>query len=283
MSRKPDIILKITCPLFGENSVDEKKLKINEWELTTTNLHRISLRKYEVAVLPVGAIEAHNRHLPEGQDFHHTTHVARRCCQLAWEKAPSVICLPTLPYGVDCNQLAYPLAIHVSQTTLDTMVRDIITSLRAHEIRKIVLINGHGGNDFKPLVRQIQCDMDVHVFLCNWWMVGADNYDKIFTKPDDHAGQMETSIAMAIFPELIEPNVAGDGRARPFRFEALQKGWVTTSRNFARLNDHCAIGDPAEASAEKGRQYLDLVCQRISSFLIELAQTPIDEHFPHQP
>lgn len=256
---------------------------IEEWDLTRTNLHRISQRTYEAAVLPIGAVEAHNRHLPEGQDLLHTTHVARESCRRAWEQCPSVICLPTLPYGVDCNQMAYPLAIHVSQAVLDAMVREIIVSLRAHGLRKIVLLNGHGGNDFVPLVRQIQCDLDVHVFLCNWWTVGLDRYDEIFDRPDDHAGQFETSVALALYPDLVEADVAGDGAARPFRFEALRKGWVRTSRDFAKLNDHCAAGDPTGATAERGRKYLDLVCGRIGDFLAELARAEIDEHFPHVP
>jgi creatinine amidohydrolase len=256
---------------------------INEWDLTETNLHRVSQRRYEVAVLPIAAIEAHNRHLPEGQDLRHTTYVARRCCELAWKRCESVICLPTIPYGVDCNLLAFPLTIHVSQVTLDALVRDIIASLHKHGIRKIVLINGHGGNDFTALIRQIQTDLPVHVFLCNWWTVGHDRYDEIFEAPDDHAGEFETSVALALYPELVELKVAADGRARPFRFEALEKGWARTSRDFARLNDHCAVGDPSRASAEKGRKYLDLVCERVSGFLVELAQTPIDEHFPHVP
>ena len=83
---------------------------IHEWDLSETNLHRISSRKYEVAVLPTAAIEPHNRHLPEGQDWLHSTYVARRSCELAWERCPSVICLPAIPYGVDCNQLDFPMA-----------------------------------------------------------------------------------------------------------------------------------------------------------------------------
>ena len=256
---------------------------IDEWDLAATNLHRCSQRHYEVAVLPTGAIEPHNRHLPEGQDFLHTTYVARQSCKMAWEKCQSVLCLPTLPYGVDCNQLAFPLAIHVSQQTLDALVRDIIASLLAHGLRKVVIINGHGGNDFLPLVRQLQYDVGVHVFLCNWWTVGGDSYDAIFDKRDDHAGQFETSVAMELYPHLVEAQNAGDGHVRPFRFEALEKGWVRTSRNFARLNDHCAAGDPSGASARRGREYLDLVCARISAFLVELAQATIDEHFPHVP
>ncbi|MFB3891103.1 MAG: creatininase family protein [Phycisphaerae bacterium] len=254
---------------------------INEWDITATNLSRTSKRKYEVAVLPAAAVEAHNRHLPEGQDFLHTTYIARHSCELAWPRCQSIVCLPALPFGVDCNQLSFPLAIHVSQATLDAMVREIIASLRHHGIRKVLIINGHGGNDFVPLVRQIQCDMDVFVFLANWWLVGQDKYKDIFDRPDDHAGQFETSVAMELYPDLIEKGVEGDGAARPFLFEALNKGWVRTSRDFSRLNDHCAAGDPRGATAARGRAYLDLVCQRLSDFIVELAQTPIAGNFPH--
>jgi creatinine amidohydrolase len=256
---------------------------IDEWDLTATNLYRIKQRKYEVAVLPTAAIEAHNRHLPEGMDFRQANYVARRCCAAAWEQCPAVICLPAIPYGVDCNLMAFPLSLHVSQATLDAMIRDIIAALNHYGIRKLVIINSHGGNDFTPLVRQVQSDLDTHVFVCNWWQVGSDHYAEIFANADDHAGELESSVALALFPELVEPDVAGSGAARPFRFEALQKGWVRTSRQFDRLNDHCAVGDPSHASAEKGRRYLDLVCERVTAFLVELAGTEIDEHFPHAP
>ncbi|MBC8183969.1 creatininase family protein [candidate division KSB1 bacterium] len=256
---------------------------IENWNLVKTNLDRLSKNKPEAAIIPVAAIEPHNRHLPEGQDFFHTSYVAEQSCKTAWDKCKSVICLPTIPYGVDCNLMDFPLAIHVSQATLDAMIKDIIISLLHHGIKKIVIINGHGGNDFSPLIRQIQCDLDVHVFLCNWWTVAMDKYEKIFEKPDDHAGEFETSIALELFPELVEYKKAGDGIAKPFRFEALQKGWIKTSRRFAKLNDHCATGEPSDATAEKGRKYLDVVLERISNFLVELAETPIDDSFPHLP
>ncbi len=256
---------------------------IDEWDLTATNLHRISKRRYEVAVLPISAIEAHNRHLPEGQDYRHTTCVARTACKAAWDRCQSVICLPTIPYGVDCNLMAYPLTIHVSQATLDAMVRDIVVSLRKHGIRKVLILNGHGGNEFMPLIRQLQTEVDTNVFLCNWWRVGMDKYGDIFECRDDHAGEMETSVAMALYPELIEPGVAGDGGVRPFRFEAVRQGWVLTSRDFAKINDHCASGDPSKASTDKGRQYMELVCGRIADFLVELAEAKLDDKFPHEP
>jgi len=253
---------------------------INDWELLTANQHTLAKNQYDVAVLPIGATEAHNRHLPEGMDLLHTTAVARRACQRAWNQGGRVILLPGLPYGVDCNLMEFPLTIHVSQTTLDTMVRDIIVALRRHGIQKVVLLNGHGGNDFVPLIRQIQSDMDTFVFLCDWWKVGHDKYSEIFDNPDDHAGELETSVAMALFPQLVNLENAGNGQVHPFRFEALKNGWVRTSRDFAKINDHCAAGDPSQATTDKGQRYLDLVTTRLSNFLVELSQTPIDENFP---
>jgi len=254
---------------------------INEWDLTKTNQFRLRKNKPEVVVIPTSAIEPHNLHLPEGQDFLHTSFVAEQVCKRAWQKCKKVICLPAIPYGVDCNLMDFPLAIHVSQNTLDAMLQDIITSLNSYGIKKFVIINGHGGNDFTPFIRQIQSDLGVHVFLSDWWKTALDRYDEIFEKKDDHSGEFETSIALALFPDLVELENAGDGLTRPFRFTALQKGWVKTSRRFANLNDHCAAGSPTDASAEKGKKYLEIVLQRLSDFLVELAESPIDEFFPH--
>lgn len=256
------------------------KSEIPEWDLARVNLSRIQQNRYEVAVLPVGAVEAHNWHLPEGMDVIHSEYVARTACEQAWPKCQSVICLPPVPFGVDPNLMAFPLTIHVSQAALDGYITEIIQSLRKHGIRKIVILNGHGGNDFKPLVRQIQYDTDVHLFVCDWWKVGADIANELFGAGDDHAGVLETSVAMEICPQLVEPEKAGDGQVPPFRFEALEKGWVSTSRDFSKLNDHCSVSSDAPANAERGRQYLSLVCERISNFLVELAQSEIDDSFP---
>ena len=255
---------------------------INEWDIASTNLHRARARLYEVAVLPVGAIEAHNRHLPLGTDFRCADHVARAAAAAAWQRCPSVLCLPALPYGVDCNLMAFPLTVTVKQATLDAMIREIFSALRQHGLRKFVILNGHGGNDFLPFVRQVQTELDIHIFVIDWWKVGADQYDQIFTQRDDHAGQFETSTALALFGQEVELANAGDGAVRPFRFEALRQGWAYTSRDFGKMTTDCASGNPQGASPDRGRQYLDICVSRIADFLVQVACAPIDEFFPFQ-
>ena len=254
---------------------------IEKWNITHVNLDITEQVKYEVAVLPTSAIEPHNRHLPYGQDYLLCKHVAKRVCKEAWEKGAKVLYLPGLPYGVDCNLMDFPLPIHVSQATLDMMIRDIVASLRASGIRKILLLNGHGGNCFTPLVRQIQCDMDVHVFTSNWWLAGLDRADEFFTDPGDHAGQLETSCCQAVYPNLVGEVKPKTGLTPAFRFDGLNEGWVKTSRDFGKLNNECAAGDPEGSTAEKGHAYIDMVCERMTKFLVDLAHEPIDETFPH--
>ena len=256
---------------------------INEWDLGSTNQRRIRAQKYEVAVLPIGSVEPHNWHLPEGMDWRAATHVSRESCRRAWEKGARVICLPAVPFSSDANLMPFPLTIDVRQETVDAYVTDIVRSLRHHGIRKFLLLNAHGGNHFMPLIRVLHADQDVHVFLCNWWTVGNDKYNEIFDKPDDHAGEEETSVALALFPDEVELSHAASGTPAPYRFEALRAGWVQTARRFERLNAHCAVGDPRAATAEKGRKWLELTCSRLADFLVELAASPLDASFPQVP
>lgn len=256
-------------------------MKISNWLLKETNLRRLKENMPEVAVIPTSAIEPHNLHLPIGQDFMHTGHIVEQSVKKAWEETKKVIALPGLPYGVDCNLLDFPIAIHVSQTVLDAMLRDIIKSLLNYDIKKIVLINGHGGNDFTPFIRQTQSDLDVHIFQMDWWKVGDDKYFDVFEKPEDHAGEMETSVGLALYPHLVELKYAKDGKAKPFRIKALKNGWARTSRDFGKLNDHCATADPYAGTAEKGDKYLNIVIERISEFLTDLANEPLDDTFPY--
>ena len=89
------------------------------------------------------------------------------------------------------------------------MITDLVESLAHHGIRKIVLLNSHGGNDFKPLLRELYGKTTVHIFLCNWYTAIGDAEGEIFEHPDDHAGEMETSFGLAYFPDLVARNADG--------------------------------------------------------------------------
>jgi creatinine amidohydrolase len=234
----------------------------------------------EVAVLPMGATEPHNYHLPYGNDFLTARRVAERICERAYQQGARVLLLPTIPFGVDSNLLEFPLTIHVSLRALELMLRDIIRSLERHRIRKLVLLNGHGGNELKPLLREWYGETKVFVTVIDWWKVGSDKYADNFAKPDDHAGEMETSVALALYPELVELERASDGSKNEPKFEAIRRGWAAITRPWHLLTESTGVGDPRAATREKGERYLELVTDRLARFLVELSATPMDDSFP---
>ena len=88
------------------------------WNLFEANLGHIKQNQYEVAVLPLGATEPHNLHLPYGTDVLEGTIVGERICAAAHERGARVILLPTIPYGTETNLREFPLAMNLNPSTL---------------------------------------------------------------------------------------------------------------------------------------------------------------------
>lgn len=257
---------------------------MREWILAESNHVAVRSRKWEVAVLPFGATEPHNTHMPYGTDNYQVDAVAVRACEAAFRRGASVMCLPTLPYGVNTNYFSVPgsMACSLNPTTLIAVITDLVDSMERAGIRKMVLLNGHGGNELKPALRELHHRSRVHLFLCDWFRVGRDKFPEIFARPGEHADEMETSMGLAFFPELVRPlSEAGSGATPPTRFEAVNKGWVGLTRPWHLASADTGIGDPSAATAEKGRALMDLVVGRLADFLVELSAARVDERFPY--
>jgi creatinine amidohydrolase len=252
------------------------------WLLAETNYGELRDRPgFEVAVLPFGATEPHNLHLPYGTDTLEVDAVGRLACERAHDLGARVVLLPTVPYGTETNQMAFPLAMNLNPSTLAQVVTDLVASLATHGIRKCVLLNGHGGNDFKWMLRELFGKTPVHLFLCNWYKLAADRHGSIFDHPGDHAGELETSMGLAHFPELVELERADDGALAKTRFEAVDRGWIEITRPWHLLTTNSGAGDPRPATAEKGRALTEIVVQRLADFLVELSRRAIDANFPY--
>lgn len=251
------------------------------WVLAETNYGQVQAQgPFEVAVLPLGATEPHNLHMPYGTDTFQVEVIGRRACARAHEQGARVVLLPTLPYGTETNQMHFPLAMNLNPTTVAQVVTDLVESLSTHGIRKCVLLNGHGGNDLKWVLRQLHRATDVHLFVCNWYKVASDRHREIFADAGDHAGELETSMGLAHFPDLMAMDQADPGAMAPTRFEAVNRGWVEITRPWHLLTTNSGAGDPRPATAAKGQALTDLVVDRIAGFLVELAQSPLDDRFP---
>ena len=225
---------------------------------------------YDVAVLPWGATEAHNYHLPYGTDNIETDAVAAEAAGLARGQGARVVVLPAVPFGVNTGQLDIPLCLNLNPSTQSLVLRDLADSVARAGVKALVVLNGHGGNDFRQMIRELQ--PTTRVFLCtvNWY--SCVNPAPFFDEPGDHAGELETSMMQYLAPDLVRPlNEAGPGRARRFKVRGLREGWAWAPRAWTQVTEDTGVGNPAHATAEKGARFFEAVTQQIGGFLAELA------------
>ena len=123
--------------------------------LSECSWRELETKRYELAVLPWGATEAHNYHLPYGTDVYEADAIAIAAGEKAWNKGAQVVILPTIPFGVNTGQTDIYLDINMNPTTQMAILKDVLTVLNRQGIHKFLILNSHGGNDFKPLLREL--------------------------------------------------------------------------------------------------------------------------------
>ena len=231
---------------------------------------------YGVAVLPWGATEAHNYHLPYGTDNIQAEQVAIRAAERAWEKGARVCVLPTVPFGVNTTQLDIKLCINMNPSTQAALLADVVSSLEQQGVLKLVVLNGHGGNDFRQIIRELQPDTAVFLAQINWW--SCVDVKQFVEQSGDHAGEAETAAMLHLAPTLVGSlEEAGPGRARASRLTGIREGWAWAPRRWTQVTEDTGIGDPSRATALKGEAYVAAAADQIAGFLVELAALDLDD------
>jgi len=229
----------------------------------------VAAAPWSVALLPFGATEPHNTHLPYGTDTILGRDVASRVASACLARGVRVAALPTVPYGVNTTQLDLPLTISIMPSTQLALLRDVIRSLEPHGTRVLVLLNAHGGNELRALVRELQPSTTLLLVIVNWWQAGDAS---VLTEPGDHAGELETAAMLHVAPELVAPReVWGDGTAKRSVFPGVRDGWAWMPRRWTQVTADTGVGDPAAATADKGAQFVESAVERITALCIQLA------------
>ena len=243
--------------------------------LAETTWKTVENTEYEVVVLPWGATEAHNYHLPYSTDNIQCDRIAAEAAARAWERDARVVVLPTIPFGVNTGQIEVKLDINLNPSTQMAVLRDVVELLDHQGVPKLVILNGHGGNDFRQMVRELWPRYEMFICTLDWYkLIESD----AFEEPGDHAGEMETSLMQVFAPELMLPLAeAGEGRERKFRIKALRDGLAWTQRDWMEATRDTGIGNPAAATLEKGEKCFDHLASGIADFFVELAAADLDE------
>lgn len=247
--------------------------------LAETNWKTLRHTEIELAVLPWGATEAHNLHLPFSTDNVMVQKIAAESAQLAWDRGAKLIVLPAIPYGVNTGQIDIKLNINMNPSTQLAVLNDITDVLNRHGILKFLILNGHGGNDFRQMIRELGLRYPkMFICTCNWYK-SFDN-SEFFENSGGHADEMETSVMQYLAPELVLPlDEAGRGESRKFRIKAFNQDWAWAERKWTRVTQDTGIGDPRKATADKGEKCFNEVVSMTGNLMLELSRADINNMY----
>lgn len=256
-------------------------MKPRPYILTETNWKVVKSTSYQVAVLPWGATEAHNFHLPFATDNIQCDFIAAESARISWEAGAKVIVLPTVPFGVNTGQLDIKLDLNINPSTQMAILKDLAATIERSGIPKLVVLNGHGGNNFKQMIREVgQYFPKLFISAVSWFDVPVEkNY---FEDPGEHAGEMETSLMLHFQPEFVLPLAeAGTGDAKKFNIEAIKQGWAWAERAWSQVTKDTGVGNPALATAKNGKAFYQEISNKIANFFTALANTPNENLYKH--
>lgn len=243
--------------------------------LSESTWKTIKDQQIDLVVLPWGATEAHNYHLPYATDNIMAEKIAIESARLAWQNGSRLIVLPTIPFGVNTGQLDIKLDINLNPDTQFAILRDIADVLNRQKIYKFLILNGHGGNDFKQIIRQLGAQFpDMFICTCNWFQ--SFETSQFFENGGGHADEMETSLMQFMFPEYVLPlSEAGKGFGKKFRIKSLNEKWAWAERKWSEVTTDTGIGDPSKATPEKGEKCYNEIVKKISTFMTDLCEADI--------
>ena len=233
----------------------------------------------DVALLPVGAIEQHGPHLPLDCDAFDADYMAQRVAEGC--KTPRPMVLPLVPYGVSYHHEDFSGTISINPETLSQLVYDIGMSAVRHGITKLIIINGHGGNSPALHFAAQMINRDAHIFTCvdTGETSDPDIYAMAQTSNDVHAGEIETSTALATRPHLVRLEKAQKFiprfSSRYLDFTSNRSvGWYAHT---SKISPTGVLGDPTKGSLEKGKRMWALMIKHLIEFAEYLKSLSLDE------
>ncbi len=235
-------------------------------ELTWPEFEKVRER-LQAVLIPVGSVEAHGKHLPLGTDVFAPLEICRMVEDVLAKRGVEVLVAPPIWYGHSFSLNVYPGTVNVSASAFKNYVREVMGELADEGFKRIILINGHGGN-VCPLIEAGEEltgeNEDIEVWLINWWIDFREDILEICSS-QGHAGEDETSVIMAIRPDLVRMEKA-EGRKVSYGVRIIRK-----DMGLQELPD-AINNDPRGASGEKGEKILEAVSERIADLIMDALQ-----------
>ncbi len=231
-----------------------EKLTMNKFETITERVTTV--------VIPIGTTEAHGLHCPLGTDFMIPNHLVKL---LEAQIGEDVLFAPTVNYGCSWNLGIYPGTINISSETMALYIEEIGNSLFSWGINNIIFLNGHGGNRAAlQIAAQHLADSGANVLITNYWLDYMPQILEICSSRG-HAGEDETSLILAITPELVEMDLATSNPNKPI-------GQIFSANISLETLANAMTGDARTATAAKGEAIYALVVENLIKLFNDFCQ-----------
>jgi creatinine amidohydrolase len=245
-------------------------------ELATLTTSTADLASTDVALLPTGSTEQHGPALPLGMD-----HFAAETIAVRIDRDDTVV-LPTVSVGVSEHHRQFDGTLWVGAETFERYVTDVAESVASHGVRKLVLVNGHGGNTdaLARAARHLRQAQTAFAAPWNWWEALGDRRADWFDEEGGHADALETSVMLAMAPDLVDEEQLAAAES------GGSEGWGSTVHgadigfDTIDFSESGAVGRPTAGSAIAGERVIEYVTDELAALIDWLAQREFDELLP---
>jgi creatinine amidohydrolase len=236
-----------------------------------------------VALVPVAALEQHGPHLPMDTDAFLVTSVVEAAADRARAGQP-VLVTPTIFAGSSEHHMAFPGTITLRPETLADVVRDVCLSLARHGFRRLLTVNGHGGNRavLAEVVQSIGFEAPINVSAVDYWMFAADVVAELRESPAGgmaHACEFETSLMLHLRPRAVRADLIAREIPKPRlsleHLDLFQRAPLATHWKTHELSKSGVLGAPDLATAEKGRAFFEACVSGLAALIEELRAVPL--------
>ncbi|MGC2426447.1 MAG: creatininase family protein [Nitrososphaeraceae archaeon] len=212
------------------------------------------------AIIPIGSLEQHGAHLPLSTDSLIIEYIAK----VVAEKIPSFI-LPVISYGVSYEHKPR-FNLSLRNCTLSNVINDVCISLVENGIKNIILLNGHHGNmgvlQYTGQNLYGKVPGDTKIYTINYWHLMQSEFD--------HAGNVETSLVLAIAPDLVRMERAKPNSKKLSKSRVSYSSITNNPGSFLKITGNGVWGDPRNATPQNGLKLLDEIVENLAKTILEL-------------